>query len=183
MKIIKKALGYLINGLVVLMVLLALISLTSMIKGKNVEKYIHGIGKYKFMVVLSGSMRPVFNTYDLIVDIGYSGQELKEGVIITAWKEDMLITHRVVEIVEKDETTLYKTKGDANSTIDEDLVHPEEIAGVYLFRIPYMGYVLAKIKGPLVIGIVWSLFIYAAVMEIGKEILKNNKVKKNKLAE
>jgi signal peptidase I len=174
-KLIKMTLRYAGNTFIVGMLVLAMVSLTSMVKAKNVEKYIPGIGAYKFMAVLSGSMSPVFNTYDLIVDRVYKAGEFQGGEIITFWKENMLVTHRIVDVVRNENSTLYKTKGDSNNAPDEELIRSDEIAGTYLFRIPYLGYVIAKMKGPMGIGIIWSLFIYAAVMEMGKEVLKNNK--------
>jgi signal peptidase len=94
------------------------------------------------MTVLTGSMGPKINPGDIIIDSSVSGGNIKVGDVVTyRAAENMLVTHRVMEIVDKNGKKMYKTKGDANNTDDGRLVSQEQIVGRVNFRIPYGGYV------------------------------------------
>lgn len=65
--------------------------------------------------------------------------------------EDTVATHRVVEVVpdNEDSTVIrYKTKGDANDSVDGGLVHYKNVIGSPIFSIPYLGYFADFIQNP-----------------------------------
>ena len=65
--------------------------------------------------------------------------------------EDLVATHRVVEVVpdEEDSTVIrFKTKGDANDAVDGSLAHYKNVIGTPVFSIPYLGYVANYIQNP-----------------------------------
>lgn len=100
-------------------------------------------GKFPLMVQ-SGSMSGIIEVGDLIiVSTVDDTQSLAEGDIITFWDGEpggTLVTHRIVDITTDDEGQLaYQTKGDANNALDAQLVAPENIVGIYSFRIPGLG--------------------------------------------
>lgn len=153
------------NVLLILLVVLAVLSGISFIKSKKNPNSVPAIGPYKFMAVLSGSMSPTFNVYDMIIDKKADTNKLNKGDVITYWSGDVLVTHRVVEVREKDNKRVFKTKGDANNVEDDQLVEASNIEGIYLFRIPYMGLVVSKLRGPIGLAIVWILLIYVVFSE------------------
>lgn len=163
MKTIFKWIG---NILLTIIIICAVMAAYSLINAKRNPNSVPGIGPYKFMSVLSGSMSPTFNTYDMIVDKNVSPENLKKGDVIT-FREDTktLVTHRIVDIQNINGKRAYKTRGDANNVDDERLVYDSEIEGVYQFRIPYGGLVMSKIKGPIGLIIVWLLLMYVVLSE------------------
>lgn len=98
---------------------------------------------YQLKTVLSGSMEPGIQTGSIIaVKLGGDLNRFKENDVITFMEEDnRLITHRVVEVVQSGEYTMYRTKGDNNNAVDKNPVLSENIVAEYTgFTIPYLGY-------------------------------------------
>lgn len=98
--------------------------------------------------VLSGSMEPTYHTGSLIYVKNVKPQEVEVGQPITfVLNEDLVVaTHRVVEIDE--EKQHFYTKGDANEFEDGSPVHFNNLIGVPVFSIPYLGYVATFIQNP-----------------------------------
>ena len=109
-------------------------------------------------VVLSGSMEPTYRVGSLIF-VNENFDTIEIGDPITFYmSQTTLVTHRVVAIDE--EKQLYTTKGDANNTPDGSLVAYNNIVGVPIFTIPYLGYVAVfaiSITGKVVLGSVVAL--------------------------
>lgn len=155
------------NILLIFLVVCAGLSVVSFIRSKKNNDTIPNIGPYKFMAVLSGSMSPTFNVYDMIVDKKISTESVKKGDVITFRQDDKnIVTHRVIDIESKDGKVLLKTKGDANNVEDDAFVDSSKVEGIYLLRIPYGGLVVSKLRGPIGFVIVWILSIYVILSEI-----------------
>lgn len=95
--------------------------------------------------IVSGSMEPNINVYDVVITKKVrSPKEIKEGDVITfistsSISKNMTITHRVIDIVENDEGTFYKTKGDNNISPDTALAPYNNVLGKVIIRIPWLG--------------------------------------------
>lgn len=95
--------------------------------------------------VISNSMYPELKIYDLLLDVKVGkNTKIKKGDIITFIPNDSLsnnqtITHRVIDIINEDGITYYKTKGDNNNEADEMLITKDNIKGKFLFKIPKIG--------------------------------------------
>lgn len=181
MKILKKVFRWIVNVGLVLLVALAILSVYSFVKSKSTENYIPGVAGYKFLAVLSGSMNPTFNTYDMIIDKQINTESLKKDDVITSWVGDSLVTHRITQVIKNGNDISFKTKGDANNVEDEGEISAKNVIGKYVFHIPYLGLIMSKIRGPLGIGVVWAVFIFIALNEILTEIFKakTKKAKEN----
>jgi signal peptidase len=136
------------------------------------------------MTVLTGSMSPYINPGDIIIDKKVDHLNIKLGDVITySTEKDMLVTHRLVEIVNGDEGFKYKTKGDANNSPDSKLVLPEQLVGKYIFRIPYAGYLshfARSIYGYILLVLIPAgILIWNKITTILSEI-KSNKNNKDK---
>lgn len=175
MKTIKTIFKWLGDILLCMLIIAAVFSIFSFVQSKRNSNYIPGIGPYKFMAVLSGSMRPTFNVYDMIVDKTVNSNDLQTGDVITMREGDALVTHRIVKIEEKDGKKSFVTRGDANNVEDQTPVAPEQVQAKYLFRIPYMGLVLSRIREPIGIGIVLSVFMFFTMIELIQQIMKVKK--------
>jgi signal peptidase len=120
--------------------------------------FIYFVPGYDLYLVRSESMTPAINMGDLIVTGPVNG-EVKEGDIITYELDDELVTHRVHSI---GDTII--TKGDA--------VEDSSIQGLYLFKIPYIGYATKFIQTK--VGWFITIIIPAMVLVawLAKDIVK-----------
>ncbi|MBN3544375.1 signal peptidase I SipW [Fictibacillus barbaricus] len=119
--------------------ILAFIILSSRFTGA--EPSIFG---YQIKAVLSGSMEPVFQTGSIIsIKQADDTDSYKKGDIITFQMEEKLITHRIIEVSNKNGQVSYKTKGDNNDGPDMWMVPSGSVIGKYTgFTVPYAGYAL-----------------------------------------
>lgn len=96
-------------------------------------------------VIVTGSMEPLIYPGDVIlVKQFYSEEDIKAlqiGDIIYFQRDDIVITHRIKDIIFEDNGKYsFLTKGDNNSVEDVRLVRPEEVKGKYVLAIPKIGY-------------------------------------------
>lgn len=124
--------------------------------------------KYSMYTIVSPSMTPNINVYDIVIDKKVENfSELQVGDVITfistsSISNGMTITHRIVDIIETEEGTKYKTKGDNNLTADYSLVTQDKVIGKVKFRIPQLGRVqffLSSKGGWLIIILIPALII------------------------
>lgn len=99
-----------------------------------------GISRYKLTVIGSESMSGVMNKGDMVIYEGYSAQELEVGQIILFERDGAIIVHRISDIKSVNGETRYYTKGDANDIADEGYITDEQIVGVSLLPLKYVGY-------------------------------------------
>ena len=133
--------------------------------------FIHFSPGYRLLLVRSESMTPAVKMGDLIITGPIGGPingEVAPGTIITYEYSNDLITHRVESI--KGEAIV--TKGDAVEDADPWLVEMSAVRGVYMFKIPYVGYVTSFVQSKF--GWFLSIIIPAALLVawLVKDILK-----------
>ena len=126
---------------------------------------------YNLLLVRSESMRPAINMGDLIITGPVNGPingEVEPGTIITYEHSKELVTHRVESI----DGEALVTKGDAVEDPDPWSVEMSSVRGVYLFKIPYVGYVTSFVQTKL--GWFLSIIIPAALLVgwLAKDIVK-----------
>lgn len=98
---------------------------------------------YQLKTVLSGSMEPKIQTGSIIAIVpGGDITRFEKGDVITyRTEDDILITHRIVQV--KRDGKEYITKGDNNDEPDMKPVLAKNIVGIYTgFTIPYIGYAI-----------------------------------------
>jgi signal peptidase len=98
----------------------------------------------KSFTVVTGSMSPLIpvGSIEYVIPSGSYGL----GDIISFERDKKNITHRIVGIVPRDGQLYYETKGDANNSVDSDLVPENKITGEILFHFPYVGFWTAYIR-------------------------------------
>lgn len=102
-----------------------------------------GLFKYKPISVMSNSMLPLIKKGDIVILEEKSIEELnnlKKYDIICYRLGNTIVIHRIVAIEKQNYDILYTTKGDNNKISDKEKVKPEQIIGIYKFKIPYIGY-------------------------------------------
>jgi len=95
---------------------------------------------YDMRLVRSESMKPAINMGDMAITGppgGLLSRDVEAGTIVTYERGAELVTHRVLSV--EGDTLL--TKGDAVEDADPWPVTLSDVSGVYLFKIPYVGYV------------------------------------------
>lgn len=109
-------------------------------------------------VVASGSMEPALSVDDLVLN--HTEDSYGQGDIITFQNGNSLTTHRIVEVTDKG----YVTQGDANNTVDLDVIPPKAVVGRVVWAIPYVGSMLAFLRSPL--GMVILIFTGLCIIEL-----------------
>ena len=140
---------------------------------------------YNFYVVMSGSMEPAIHTGSVVGIKEEDSYDLQNIVTVTQPNNPSeTYTHRIVEKTTED-TTTYKTKGDANKAADPDPVSEEQILGKVFASIPLIGYLVHFAKQPtgfILMIIVPSVIVAASEINIikdeSKKIIKSRKEKK-----
>jgi signal peptidase len=132
------------------------------------------------LIVRSGSMEPAISTGDLITIAPSSSYQ--QGDIVTfknPQNKSVLITHRIVLINTKEGTTTYRTKGDANSAVDNFIVPSQNVIGKADHSIMQVGRFLAFAKtktGFLTFAAIpTGLVILLELNNILKEVKKSKK--------
>ena len=131
--------------------------------------------------VISGSMEPTYSVGDLLYVKTVDPDSVKVGDPITfVLNEDLVVaTHRVVKI--DAEKRHFTTKGDANETEDAAPVHFNNLIGVPVFAIPFLGYVSVFIQNPpgmyiaLGLGVVLLAAVFLPDMLVKEEKKKEDK--------
>ncbi|WWU64297.1 signal peptidase I [Clostridium baratii] len=134
-KLIKNIISYIVIAVVFIFMVISILS--------NIGSF-----RYKFYDILTGSMSPTINPGSLIIVKEIDSNEVKEGDIITfkGSSTSNLTTHRIVEVIEKNNNIKFQTKGDANDVLDPMLVDEGLLVGKVVFNIPYMGKVMSFIN-------------------------------------
>ncbi len=153
---LKKALLYLVY-----IFLIAYISVSLLIPKQTTD--IFGV---RFLVVISNSMEPKINVYDMIVIKDANQSDLEEGDIITFETyipevgEERYVTHYLEEITTNNSgETIYKTQGlnTSSDSYDEwtdaagnpvDITF-DDVEGAYMFKIPYIGRFVYWLRDPI----------------------------------
>lgn len=151
-------------------------------------KIYRGNGKippFSLYTVVSPSMEPSINVYDVVFIKKIDSTKLKENDIITFYSTNTFfgntpITHRIVEIV-KDDGIKFRVKGDANQIEDDELVLSENILGRVYFKLPGFGkiqFFLASKYGLLLAILIPAVIIlFYDVFKFGKVVYINKKLK------
>ena len=129
-----------ILGTIIFFVIIILVA-SLMIQKIVIKEKVPDIFGYKILQVMSGSMSGEFETGDTILIKKIRNEsDLKEGDIITyKISENVLVTHRIVNIIKVGEKLNYTTKGDSNNIEDEEKIQFSSIEGIYVKKLKLIG--------------------------------------------
>lgn len=156
MKILKRIIIIILS---ILLGVLVLYNIYNIVCIKMLKQDVASINGYAILEVISGSMEPTIHVGDMII-VDTKDNNYNEDDIVTFKDKNMLITHRIVSVTE-DEII---TKGDGNNALD-DAITSSDIIGKYVFKINSGGKILAALKSPLtmimifVVGVLFCIFI------------------------
>ena len=146
--IIKFILGVLSYAVFIWLLLIGIVLLVYVLDIKiRAAKGDNSPPKFNAFVVLSGSMLPEIQVYDVVITKKVDAKSLKEGDVITFASSDTrflntIITHRIIKKNYDSKTGGYtfQTQGDNNNVADSALVQPNNIYGKVILKIPKLGY-------------------------------------------
>ena len=101
-----------------------------------------GFIKYQMFVIGSNSMNTYIYRGDVIIARRTNNKEIKNiknGEILVFRYNNKIISHRVYKIIKRDNKLYFKTKGDNNDQVDDNIVKEKDIIGTVSFRIKYIG--------------------------------------------
>ena len=106
--------------------------------------YVPKLWGIETLAVTSGSMEPTISKGSLVF-VDTSDKKLEIGKVMTYHASEdprsMLVTHRVYEIYPDGS---FKTKGDANQTVDINIIGPSQIVGADVWTIDKFGYLTSS---------------------------------------
>ncbi|MHA2119377.1 MAG: signal peptidase I [Candidatus Thorarchaeota archaeon] len=126
------------------------------------------------VVVTSDSMVPALQQGDLLVLQGRAAEDIHLSDIIVYeddWFTGAPVVHRVVAIEIVEETYYFFTRGDANHANDPGNRTIDEIIGVVILRIPYLGSVSMFLRTPT--GLAAIALIFIAIIVIPEFVCKD----------
>ena len=130
-------------GILILLIFIGLCLLFVFVSTKVADKK----GKtppINLYTIISPSMTPNINVYDVVVAVRTNTKKLKVGDIISFYTNEvnvngLTITHRIYQVIPDGDSYHYKTKGDFNDYIDKWVVNENDIVGKVYFKIPQLG--------------------------------------------
>lgn len=127
------------------------------------------VGADASYVVLSGSMEPSISPGDAVVVKDVAPTSIESGTVITFVRSEgeTPITHRAVEVLDREDGLAFRTAGDANEGPDPEPVPAENVTGEVWFVIPYVGHVVLFANTPTGFAVLVGLPVAAfAVSEL-----------------
>lgn len=167
LKIIVKVITTVLSVIMCLIMLLAAYNFFSVKILKNDYSNIFG---YTMFEVISGSMEPAIEKWDVI--LVKIEDEFEVGDIVSFKSDGAFVTHRVVE--KKGDT--YITKGDSNNTIDNP-IHKDQITGKVVKVFSGLGIWIKVFTTP---KIIFAGIITISLMFYTITLLKKNEKEKIK---
>lgn len=102
--------------------------------------FVSGFFRFYAIAVATGSMVPKINVGDVvIVDQQIDYKDLKVGEVIAYKYDNIVVVHRLCDIVVIKDDYYFYTKGDANNAMDNYIIYPDTIIGKVEIKVPYIG--------------------------------------------
>lgn len=136
---------------------------------------------WKPFIVLSGSMETQISVGDIVIVKEVDTSTLKKGDIIAFRNKDIVITHRIDDIITEDGKVKYITKGDNNNTRDEGTVLPEQVEGIFICNVHRLGNLAIFIQTPIGMVVCLSIPIILIIIIGVIDSKKNTEVINQKL--
>lgn len=178
LEIVKKIIKWAIS---ILLLFVIIVNFTLIIKSEINKDEIPDFLGYTPFIIVSGSMEPTIKTNEVIVTQKINKSDIKVGDVLSykSSKDDIVITHRLIEIKIENGEEVYVMKGDNNLSVDDEKITYSQIQGKYINTIPFIGILVSYIKTPIgmamVIGVVILIYI---IFDIIQRMFEKDEVEK-----
>jgi signal peptidase I len=127
----------------------------------------------ELFIIIGGSMEPAIPIGSLVVAAPTDPMTIGVGDVVTIRADNgVVVTHRVMQVVDNADGRFFSLKGDANPSPDGGLVPARAIVGTADQYLPYAGYAqkfLSKFAGLLavlsVLGLLWVAYMLLGMLE------------------
>jgi signal peptidase len=122
--------------------------------------------------VLTGSMRPVIQPGDVVMDQPISVMKMHVGDVVTfsdPTRHGDLVTHRIRSLVHDAQQTRVQTRGDANNTSENWTIDNDQRVGRVVYTLPKVGHFAVWVRSP--VGLI--VLIVIPVLLFGFSILRS----------
>ena len=167
--------------LCIILVPILIINVTLLVKSYTNTEEVPSIGGHFPMIVLTDSMLPLISSGDLIFCVTVEPEDVEVGDVISFFDPmgsgTAVVTHRVLEIMEKDGQLSFRTKGDNNNAEDQVAVPEKNLVGLYKSRIPGAGNIamFMQTTAGLIVCVVLPI-----ILLVGWDVLRRRKYDKAK---
>lgn len=97
--------------------------------------------KYYAIAIATGSMETEINVGDVVVVEKVNNYDVLDiNDVIVYNYGNVMVVHRVINIINDRGKRYFYTKGDANNSLDNYVVEEDMIVGIVNFKIPYLGF-------------------------------------------
>ena len=132
---------------------------------------------YKLLSVQSGSMEPAIPIGSVLLTKPSSAYQVEDVITFRDIENpNYLITHRIVEVENLENGSLYVTKGDANEDADSERIEKDLVVGKVIWSLPLIGYVVSFARTQvgliLLIVIPVTIIVYSEILAIKREFKK-----------
>ena len=189
--LLTKIFNFFFYTLITIVIVVALLYTVVNLAGNNGISTIlgHTIGS-----VQSGSMSGTFEKGDIIISKQISGEEVKEGDVISFWYHDpqadqiIVVTHRVLELREDGKIVTQGDVANAANSVDKiEVISKGDVISRYNgFKIPYVGAVLDFINTstgffvciliPVFLFLFWQIYVFIVTVSDARKIAKEKAI-------
>ena len=177
----NKVLTVIGSVLCVLLIPILIINVTLIVKSFVNKDEVPSIGNTMPLIVLTDSMHPEIESGDLIICKTADAADIKVNDVISffdpAGNGTSIVTHRVIEIVEKDGELFFRTRGDNNNTEDKELVPAKNLVGIYKSRIAGAGHIAMFMQSTA--GLILCV-VLPIILLVGYDIIRRRIYEKSK---
>jgi signal peptidase len=151
-----------------------LLGIVALVAKSPISGVVPGLKASTPMVVMSGSMVPRLPVGGLVFVRPASARDVRVGDIIafdepqTGHGAATITTHRVVAIQQGPGEPSFRTKGDANNSVDPQLVPAASVIGIAGASVPFLGYLSVFVRSRTGFAV---LVIVPAAFLVGWEVL------------
>lgn len=170
--------------LCVILIPILVVNISLIIRSFTNPDEVPSVGGILPLIVLTDSMYPEIHSGDLIICHTEGPENVKVGDIIAffdpAGNGTSVVTHRVLEVNETEDSVEWVTQGDANNAADAMPVPASKLVGVYQSRIPNLGNVVMFMQTTtgLIVCVVCPILLL-----VGWDILRRRKYEKSQKAD
>lgn len=165
----------------IILIPILIINVTLIAKSFINKEEVPSVGGMFPLIVLTDSMYPEIESGDLIICHTVEAEDVQVKDVISffdpAGNGTSIVTHRVIEIVEENGETLFRTRGDNNNTEDKLLVPSANLVGTYKTRIPGAGHIAMFMQSTtgLIVCVVLPIILLIGYDFIRRRIYEKNK--------